>query len=152
MEVEYGEQIYSEIYDCVLRAIGRMEKNPTAKPFHEAILTEEILTLSRFERSFSSDFDYRVKNLIVDQSTLEGFLKNALCNFDNISDWLSETIRVSCPDYDVPPFKKKLSDTKVLLAMIDYLVSEKAFHNYPVEIIEFLDEMIGAASQNLIVS
>lgn len=44
------------IRDCVLRTINRMEGKITHKPFHEALLTAEIVKASSFERSFSTSF------------------------------------------------------------------------------------------------
>lgn len=41
---------------CVSGAIARTKKDKTVKPFHEALLTRELVNASIFERSFSTSF------------------------------------------------------------------------------------------------
>jgi hypothetical protein len=57
MDADAREQIVLILRDCVDRTIERTEsKDSTLRPFHEALLTPEILKISRFERSFSTSF------------------------------------------------------------------------------------------------
>lgn len=41
---------------CVSRALHRTQKNKTFRPFHEALLTKDLVSASSFERSFSTSF------------------------------------------------------------------------------------------------
>lgn len=41
---------------CVTRALERTKKNKTFRPFHEALLTKDLVSASSFERSFSTSF------------------------------------------------------------------------------------------------
>lgn len=41
---------------CVTRALKRTSENRTYRPFHECLLTKELVTASSFERSFSTSF------------------------------------------------------------------------------------------------
>jgi hypothetical protein len=50
------EQITSILQDCVDRAILRVQKDKTYRPFHEALLTKKLVAASTFERSFSTSF------------------------------------------------------------------------------------------------
>jgi len=50
------EQITSILQDCVNRAILRVKKDKTYRPFHEALLTKKLVAASTFERSFSTSF------------------------------------------------------------------------------------------------
>lgn len=61
MEQRYRDLIAQEFESCVDRTIGRIQQNPdTYRPFHSALLSEEALFWSRFERSFSTSFGQRV--------------------------------------------------------------------------------------------
>jgi len=42
--------------NCVMRALERTKKNKTFRPFHEALLTKDLVSASSFERSFSTSF------------------------------------------------------------------------------------------------
>ncbi len=48
------EQITAILQDCVDRAIMRVKKDKTHRPFHEALLTKKLVAASTFERSFST--------------------------------------------------------------------------------------------------
>ncbi len=50
------EQITLILQDCVNRAILRVKKDKTYRPFHEALLTKKLVSASTFERSFSTSF------------------------------------------------------------------------------------------------
>jgi hypothetical protein len=49
-----------EFRDCVLNTISRLDNAETNRPFHAALLSDEALFWSRFERSFSTSFGQRV--------------------------------------------------------------------------------------------
>jgi len=44
------------ILSCVHRTIDRISKDKTFRPFHEALLSTEVINASAFERSFSTSF------------------------------------------------------------------------------------------------
>jgi hypothetical protein len=50
------EQITAILQGCVDRAIKRVKKDKTYRPFHEALLTKKLVAASAFERSFSTSF------------------------------------------------------------------------------------------------
>lgn len=50
------EQITAILQGCVDRAIERVKKDKTFRPFHEALLTKKLVAASAFERSFSTSF------------------------------------------------------------------------------------------------
>jgi len=52
--------IANEFRSCVERTITRVESDSGNRPFHAALLSEEALFWSRFERSFSTSFGQRV--------------------------------------------------------------------------------------------
>lgn len=56
MKVETIEKIENILIGCVRGALKRTEKNISYRPFHEALLTKEIVNASSFERSFSTSF------------------------------------------------------------------------------------------------
>ena len=60
MEKRYRDAIYSEFYNCVKNTISRLECEETYRPFHAALLSDDALFWSRFERSFSTSFGQRV--------------------------------------------------------------------------------------------
>ncbi len=61
MEQEYRELIAQEFENCVNGTIRRIVQNPDSyRPFHSALLSDEALFWSRFERSFSTSFGQRV--------------------------------------------------------------------------------------------
>lgn len=49
-------KIEAILRSCVLRALNRTRRNKTHRPFHEALLTKEMVNASAFERSFSTSF------------------------------------------------------------------------------------------------
>ena len=59
MKQKYRDLIAREFKDTCERTLERMAANTSYKPFHEALLTNEILTFSAFERSFSTSFGQR---------------------------------------------------------------------------------------------
>ncbi len=60
MKREYRDQIANEFRNCVTNTIRRTQGEATYRPFHSALLSEEALFWSRFERSFSTSFGPRV--------------------------------------------------------------------------------------------
>ena len=56
MKESTKDQITSILQDCVNRAIDRVKKDKTYRPFHEALLTKKLVAASAFERSFSTSF------------------------------------------------------------------------------------------------
>jgi len=50
------ESIKEILFDTVHRTIERISKDRTYRPFHEALLSKELVTASTFERSFSTSF------------------------------------------------------------------------------------------------
>lgn len=59
MDKKYRDLIAREFKSTCDRTLERMSKSESYKPFHEALLTNEILTYSAFERSFSTSFGQR---------------------------------------------------------------------------------------------
>lgn len=60
MNQEYRQLIANEFRNCVNNTISRLQSEATYRPFHTALLSEEIIFWSRFERSFSTSFGQRV--------------------------------------------------------------------------------------------
>lgn len=60
MEAQYRAIIADEFRNCVLNTIRRLDNAETYRPFHAALLSDEALFWSRFERSFSTSFGQRV--------------------------------------------------------------------------------------------
>ena len=61
MQDRFKKLIANEFSNCVRNTINRMSINePTYRPFHTALLSEDVIYWSRFERSFSTSFGQRV--------------------------------------------------------------------------------------------
>ncbi|MBS0457312.1 MAG: TdeIII family type II restriction endonuclease [Proteobacteria bacterium] len=60
MREEHESFIENEFRECVERTIDRLGSEDTHRPFHAALLSEQALFWSRFERSFSTSFGQRV--------------------------------------------------------------------------------------------
>ncbi len=56
MKIETVVQIEVILEKCVRGALVRTRSNQTFRPFHEALLTKEMVNASSFERSFSTSF------------------------------------------------------------------------------------------------
>ncbi|WP_321368415.1 TdeIII family type II restriction endonuclease [uncultured Draconibacterium sp.] len=56
MKKETEDKIRKILTDCVDGALKRTQKNRTHRPFHEYLLTKELVNASAFERSFSTSF------------------------------------------------------------------------------------------------
>jgi hypothetical protein len=72
MNIEYREKIAAEFKNCVLNTINRLNNAETYRPFHAALLSDEALFWSRFERSFSTSFGQRVIEEISDLVAVSG--------------------------------------------------------------------------------
>lgn len=59
MEARYRQKIAQEFRSCVSRTIERLDNAETNRPFHSALLSDDALFWSRFERSFSTSFGQR---------------------------------------------------------------------------------------------
>jgi hypothetical protein len=77
MDDKYGRLIEEEFRDCVKNTIVRLSKEDTRKPFHEALLSKEVLVWSRFERSFSTSFGQKSIENISMYAALSGGASNA---------------------------------------------------------------------------
>ncbi|QTG82586.1 TdeIII family type II restriction endonuclease [Arthrobacter crystallopoietes] len=60
MSTNVMTQIHALLEDCVLRTVSRLSAEDTHRPFHTALLTNEVVFWSRFERSFSTSFGQSV--------------------------------------------------------------------------------------------
>lgn len=60
MNEYYRKLIATEFKNCVDNTIKRIRGEATYRPFHTALLSEEAIFWSRFERSFSTSFGQRV--------------------------------------------------------------------------------------------
>lgn len=61
MDEKYRKLIANEFRNCVNNTIQRISANPpTYRPFHTALLSEDAIFWSAFERSFSTSFGQRV--------------------------------------------------------------------------------------------
>lgn len=61
MNEYYRKQIADEFRNCVIGTISRVSNNQqTYRPFHSALLSDEVIYWSGFERSFSTSFGQRV--------------------------------------------------------------------------------------------
>lgn len=61
MNKYYRQLIADEFKNCVTGTINRINKNQqTYRPFHTALLSDEVIYWSGFERSFSTSFGQRV--------------------------------------------------------------------------------------------
>ncbi len=60
MDKKYKDMIAQEFRSCVDGTISRISGSETYRPFHSALLSEEVIFWSRFERSFSTSFGQRV--------------------------------------------------------------------------------------------
>jgi hypothetical protein len=56
MKKDTKASIIKILHRCIDRAIKRVSVDKTYRPFHEALLTKELVAASAFERSFSTSF------------------------------------------------------------------------------------------------
>lgn len=72
MEDKYKNIIADEFRNCIQGTINRLDNEETHRPFHSALLSQEALFWSRFERSFSTSFGQRVIEQISKAAVLSG--------------------------------------------------------------------------------
>lgn len=77
MEKKYKKIIADEFKNCIQGTIERLANEETHRPFHSALLSQEALFWSRFERSFSTSFGQRVIEQISKVAALSGGAKDA---------------------------------------------------------------------------
>ena len=78
MRRDCEEFIASEFSSCVQNTIERIAGEDTYRPFHSALLSEEALFWSRFERSFSTSFGQRVIEKISHAAAIAGGAQQAV--------------------------------------------------------------------------
>jgi hypothetical protein len=59
MKKETRNAVSNILKECVDNTLKRIKKDATHRPFHEALLSKELLMASAFERSFSTSFGQR---------------------------------------------------------------------------------------------
>lgn len=85
MNEYFRQQIANEFYTCVERTIERVNRtDQTYHPFHTALLSEEAIFWSAFERSFSTSFGQRVIEEIARLVALSNGASNALRQVETI--------------------------------------------------------------------
>lgn len=72
MHQDVANFIADEFLACVQNTIGRIQHEDTHRPFHAALLSEQALFWSRFERSFSTSFGQRVIEQISKAAAFNG--------------------------------------------------------------------------------
>lgn len=86
MNDEIKKEIQKEFKSCVDRTITRISKDKGCRPFHAALLSEEVLFWSKFERSFSTSFGQRVIEKISKLVVLNSGANNAETQRSSIFD------------------------------------------------------------------
>lgn len=72
MRQDVANFIANEFLACVQNTINRIQHEDTHRPFHAALLSEQALFWSRFERSFSTSFGQRVIEQISQAAAING--------------------------------------------------------------------------------
>lgn len=72
MKREFRAEIANEFEACIRNTIARLDNSDTRRPFHSALLSEQALFWSRFERSFSTSFGQRAIERISKTVALAG--------------------------------------------------------------------------------
>lgn len=72
MDEQHKNTIATEFKSCINGTIRRLDNEETHRPFHSALLSQEALFWSRFERSFSTSFGQRVIEQISKVAALSG--------------------------------------------------------------------------------
>lgn len=78
MRRDIEEFIANEFRSCVQNTIKRIAAEDTHRPFHSALLSDQALFWSRFERSFSTSFGQRVIEKISQAATLSNGAQEAI--------------------------------------------------------------------------
>lgn len=79
MDKRYRDLIALEFKECVENTIKRLQNQDTYRPFHQALLSEQALFWSRFERSFSTSFGQRA----IEKISKAAVLSNGASAADN---------------------------------------------------------------------
>ena len=82
MDKKYRDLIAQEFRSCVNGTIARISESETYRPFHTALLSEEVIFWSRFERSFSTSFGQRVIEEIAKIVALSNGAERAYTSFE----------------------------------------------------------------------
>lgn len=77
MQPSCAEFIEHEFRRCIEQTIRRLKDEDTHRPFHAALLSEDALFWSRFERSFSTSFGQRVIEQISKAAAMSGGAEEA---------------------------------------------------------------------------
>ncbi|ELF5301060.1 TdeIII family type II restriction endonuclease [Vibrio cholerae] len=80
------EAIAHEFQNCVDRTITRISTDDGYRPFHAALLSEDAIFWSRFERSFSTSFGQRVIEQISRICALSGGADQAITQAETVFD------------------------------------------------------------------
>jgi len=96
MEARYRAIIADEFRNCVLNTIRRLDNAETNRPFHAALLSDEALFWSRFERSFSTSFGQRVIEEISKVVALAGVSSNVIAKLGKNDHVSMETLAKIC--------------------------------------------------------
>jgi Type II restriction endonuclease, TdeIII len=117
MKKETIKEISNVLKECVFATIKRVAKDKTFRPFHEALLTKELVSASAFERSFSTSFGQgpieEISRILAISSGAEcerqretrvninkgasdevGRILSALRDGDSTPNWKKETARI----------------------------------------------------------
>lgn len=92
MNKNIADFIAAEFLNCVQNTITRIDGADTHRPFHSALLSEQTLFWSRFERSFSTSFGQRVIEQISKAAAFNGGAEEALTQKETIITLPSEQI------------------------------------------------------------
>ena len=71
MKIETRSAICKILRGCVNNTLKRIQKKVTHKPFHEALLSKELLVASAFERSFSTSLGQKAVEEISQQIAID---------------------------------------------------------------------------------
>lgn len=77
MDQRHRNMIAREFRDCMMNTVKRLDNAETNRPFHAALLSDEALFWSKFERSFSTSFGQRVVEEISKVVVLAGGASDA---------------------------------------------------------------------------
>lgn len=102
---ECANLIESEFRACVLKTIERLDSEDTHRPFHAALLSEEALFWSRFERSFSTSFGQRVIEQISKAAAISGGAQNA--ETQKVSDFTLPQSQLSAIEDHIKRLRQK---------------------------------------------
>jgi Type II restriction endonuclease, TdeIII len=144
MESKTINQVKKILTKCIDGAIRRASKNKSFRPFHEALLSTEVVNLSSFERSFSTSFGQgpieeisfliardNGYNVVRQKQTLVNVYKGAVDEIERILSGLRTGERK--PDWEkevqkITAFKK--GDTEVRRVITDLWLEKDDIQTY----------------------